>query len=55
MNLNGKIFPDFPCTRNMLSVTSMKELTFNVQSAPIGTVMSMAIVAKVHRFVQSGI
>jgi hypothetical protein len=30
-------------------------LTFKLKSAPIGTVMSMVIVAKVHRFVQSGI
>jgi hypothetical protein len=30
-------------------------LTFNVRSAPIGTVMSMAIVAKVPRFVHVGI
>jgi hypothetical protein len=30
-------------------------LTFNVRSAPTGIVMSMVVVAEVHRFVQSGI
>jgi hypothetical protein len=30
-------------------------LTFSVQSAPFGTLMSMVVMAKVHQFVQSGI
>jgi hypothetical protein len=43
--------PHFP----WYTVSSDKALTFNVWSAPIGTLMSMVVIAEVPRFVHSGI
>jgi Na+-translocating ferredoxin:NAD+ oxidoreductase RnfE subunit len=42
------------CLRHC-KLATISQLTFSVRIAPISTLMSMVIVAKVHRFVQSGI